>query len=166
MSLPIPSTRRAGLALAVVSAVISGFAVYTNGFAVKRAPSAMSFTTAKNLLAAAIIAALFGASLLRRETPRHAALQVRHWIGLAFVGVVGGGLAFALFFEGLARADAAHAAFVQKSLVLWVALLAVPLLHERIGWRQAAAVALLLAGQLLLAGNLTHRGASSGLLLV
>ena len=166
MRLHVPATRRAGLALALGSAVISGFAVYSNGFAVRHAPSALSFTTAKNLLAAAIIAALFFASLRRRQPATRTPLRTKHWIALAFVGLVGGGLAFALFFEGLARADAAPAAFVQKSLVLWVSLLAVPLLHERIGWPQAGAIALLLAGNLLLTGNLGHRGASSGLLLV
>ena len=166
MSLHIPATRRAGLGLALVAAVISGFAVYGNGFAVRHAPSALSFTTAKNLIAAAIIATLSCASLRRREPARRAPLRARHWIGLAFVGVAGGGLAFALFFEGLARADAAQAAFVQKSLVLWVALLAVPLLRERVGWQQAAAVAVLLGGNLLLAGSLTHGRAPSGLVLV
>jgi drug/metabolite transporter (DMT)-like permease len=52
------------------------------------------------------------------------------WIGL---GVIGGGVPFLLFFQGLSTASAASASLVQKSLFLWVALLAVPLLKERLG---------------------------------
>ena len=49
------------------------------------------------------------------------------------VGVIGGSVPFVLFFEGLARAEATQASFIQKTLVIWVALLAVPLLRERFG---------------------------------
>ena len=52
----------------------------------------------------------------------------RHWLALAAVAVIGGSVPFVLFFEGLARATSTQAAFIHKTLVLWVALLAVPLL--------------------------------------
>ena len=54
---------------------------------------------------------------------------------------------FVLFFEGLARADATQATFIHKTLVVWVALLAVPLLRERLGPAHVAAIGLVLAGQ-------------------
>ena len=60
---------------------------------------------------------------------------------------------FVLFFEGLARAEATQASFIQKTLVVWVALLAVPLLHERFGWPHALAIVLLVAGQAWLVGD-------------
>ena len=60
---------------------------------------------------------------------------------------------FVLFFEGLARAEATQAAFIQKTLVVWVALLAVPLLRERFGVPHALAIVLLIAGQAWLAGH-------------
>ena len=60
---------------------------------------------------------------------------------------------FVLFFEGLARAQATQAAFIQKTLVVWVALLAVPLLRERFRAPHALAVCLLIAGQVWLAGH-------------
>ena len=53
----------------------------------------------------------------------------RHWLALALLACIGGSIPFVLFFEGLARATATQAAFIQKTLVVWVALLAVPLLH-------------------------------------
>ena len=46
---------------------------------------------------------------------------------------IGGSVPFVLFFEGLSRATATQAAFIHKTLVVWVALLAVPLLRERLG---------------------------------
>jgi len=66
------------------------------------------------------------------------------WVGVGY----GGGLAFALFFEGLSKTSATTAAFVQKSLVVWVIVLAVPLLREQVGPPQWAAVALLVAAAL------------------
>jgi drug/metabolite transporter (DMT)-like permease len=69
------------------------------------------------------------------------------------VAVVGGSVPFVLFFEGLARAEATQAAFIHKTLVVWVALLAVPLLRERFGPPHALAVVLLLAGQAWIAGE-------------
>ena len=73
--------------------------------------------------------------------------------GLLAVATIGGSVPFVLFFEGLARAEAPQAAFIHKTLVVWVALLAVPLLHERIGVPHVAAIALLVAGQAWLVGE-------------
>ena len=58
---------------------------------------------------------------------------------------------FILFFTGLAQASAPSAAFIHKTLFVWVALLAVPFLGERLGWLQLAALGVLLAGQALVA---------------
>ena len=77
----------------------------------------------------------------------------RQWLSLFAVGVIGGSVPFVLFFEGLARAEATQASFIQKTLVVWVALLAVPLLHERFGWPHALAIVLLIAGQAWLVGG-------------
>jgi drug/metabolite transporter (DMT)-like permease len=79
----------------------------------------------------------------------------RQWTALAAVGVVGGSVPFLLFFEGLSRASSAETAFLHKTLVVWVMLLAVPLLGERVGWLQLAAVGLLLVGQAALLGGVT-----------
>jgi drug/metabolite transporter (DMT)-like permease len=59
-----------------------------------------------------------------------------------------------LFFEGLARADSVDAAFIHKTLVVWVAILAVVFLREQTRARHLVAVALLLGGQVVLVGGL------------
>lgn len=147
----IPTSTRSGLMLALTAAVISGFAVYLNGFAVKAAPGPVAFTTAKNLVAAMIIGTiLLGSSARAQSGQTLRGLQPRQWFAVAYVGVISGGVAFALFFSGLFLAASTEAAFLQKSLVIWVAMLAVPLLHERLGVPALAAVGALLLGQILL----------------
>jgi drug/metabolite transporter (DMT)-like permease len=145
------SPRATGIALAFVTALISGLAVYVNAHAVRHFGDATVYTTAKNAVAGALLLAL---ALPVLGTPRRGRLpRTRsHRLALIAVAVVGGSVPFVLFFEGLARAEATQAAFIHKTLVVWVALLAIPLLHERIGPAHVGAVGLLLAGQWWLAG--------------
>ncbi|HLB45303.1 MAG TPA: EamA family transporter, partial [Candidatus Limnocylindrales bacterium] len=82
--------------------------------------------------------------------PAQERVSRRSWAGMAVVGVVGGGVAFLLFFSGLALASAPSAAFIHKTLFVWVALLAVPFLGERLGLLQVGALGALLASQLLI----------------
>jgi drug/metabolite transporter (DMT)-like permease len=86
--------------------------------------------------------------------------------GLAAVGLIGGSLAFLLFFEGLARASSTHAAFIHKTLVVWVALLALPLLGERLRTAHVAAVALLVGGLVILDDGLAGFAVGRGELLI
>ena len=148
------TTRRTGLALALVTAGISAFSVYVNASAVRAFDSATVYTTAKNLVAALVLGlvAVVAAGARRSSTAgRFRPHGVRQWLGLATIGVVGGSVPFVLFFEGLARASSPQAAFIHKTLVVWVAVLAAVFLRERIGWAHLAAVALLLVGQVGLA---------------
>jgi drug/metabolite transporter (DMT)-like permease len=69
-------------------------------------------------------------------------------VGVVAIACIGGSIPFVLFFEGLARASATQAAFIHKTLVVWVAILAVALLRERLGPLHVLAIALLMAGQL------------------
>jgi len=150
------ATRRTGLLLALVTACISGVAVFLNSYGVKAFGDATTYTTAKNVIAALVLAALIGSISARRGgTVLTRPTRPGQWAGLAVVGVFGGAIAFALFFEGLALASATDAAFMQKTLLVWVALLAVPLLGERVGALQVGAIALLVLGQIGLAGGVT-----------
>jgi drug/metabolite transporter (DMT)-like permease len=71
------------------------------------------------------------------------------------VAALGGALAFALFFEGLARASSSQAAFIHKTLIIWVGILAVGLLHEKVRPMHLAAIGLLVAGQFVLVGGIS-----------
>jgi drug/metabolite transporter (DMT)-like permease len=147
------TTRRTGLLLALATAGISGVAVFLNSYGVRAFGDAAAYTTAKNLVAALVlllIVAAGSATGARATRPTRPA----QWGGLALVGVIGGSVPFLLFFQGLATATSVQAAFLHKTLVLWVALVAVLLLRERLGPWHWAAIALLLVGQAGLGGGL------------
>ena len=137
------------------TAVVSGVSVYVNGHGVTHFGDATVYTTAKN---ARRRRAPRSRSPLVARRGRRRAPRPRRPRGRAAVArrsspspCIGGSVPFVLFFEGLSRAEATQAAFIQKTLVVWVALLAVPLLRERFGPPHALAIALLVAGQAWLA---------------
>jgi drug/metabolite transporter (DMT)-like permease len=163
----VPHTRAYGVGLAFVTSLISGVAVYTNGHAVRRFDGSAGFTTAKNIVAAAALAVLLAVVTGRRSRGGWTPPRTRGTrLGLVAVGVVGGSVPFLLFFEGLSRAASTDAAFIHKTLVVWVAILAVLVLRERLGWPHLAAMAALVAGQALLTDDLAGLGLGSGEALV
>lgn len=154
-----------GLLWAAGTAVVSGVAIWVNRFGViawSDAGGSLPYTTAKNLVAAAVLIALLSLTAKRMSGD---AVR-RHWKGLLAVAVVGGGIPFALFFEGLSRATSTQAAFIHKTLVLWVAALAIPLLAERVRGFHFAAIGLLFAGQIALAGGVSDIAVGAGELMI
>ncbi len=163
----IPHTRAWGIALAVATAVISGFAIFFNSYGVAAwrdaGASTATYTTAKNIVAAALLGGLlFVLSRRSSEEGFTRPTSRRQWLGLGAVGLIGGSIPFLLFFEGLARATSTQAAFIHKSLLIWVVILAVPLLREHLSWPHVAAIGLLIGGQFVLAGGVTDLGLGVG----
>lgn len=146
---------RAGLLLALTTALISGVAVFLNGYGVRAVKDATVYTTGKNTVSALALLALAAVWSLRARHPVTPPVGVRQSLGLGLIGVIGGSVPFVLFFEGLARESSTNAAFLQKTLVVWVSLLAVPVLRERLGWLQTAAIGLLVVGQAMAGGSLS-----------
>ena len=151
--------RRSGLLLALVTAVISGVAVFLNTYGLKAVGDATTYTTLKNVTALLCLVVVVAATG-RRAGPANERALTRpttraQWWGLGVVGVMGGAVAFVLFFEGLARASSSNAAFLHKTLLLWVAVLAVPLLGERLTRWHVLAIVALLVGQIGLAGGVS-----------
>lgn len=164
--------RKTGIALAFAAACVSGVAVFVNAYGVKHAPDPTTYTTAKNLVAAILLVGVASiAAATRRPSAPRRPTRASQWVALGVIGVLGGGVAFALFFEGLAKLSplatgdplrATQAQFLHKTLVLWVAVLAVVFLHERLTILTLAAIALLVTGQYLLVGDLGHLGLGRG----
>jgi len=157
LRLELGSSRSArGVALALATATISGFAIFINSYAVKEFDSPTVFTTLKNTFVGAVLLALLlhpkRQAEARRLTPKRA-------LGLLVLGVIGGSVPFVLFFEGLTRVDSGNAAFLHKTLFVWVAILAVIFLRERLGRAQLGALGLLFLAQWLLGDPGTLRGA-------
>ncbi|HET6794130.1 MAG TPA: DMT family transporter [Acidimicrobiales bacterium] len=163
-----------GVALAAATAGISGVAVFVNSYGVRSFHQAAVYTTAKNIVAALLLAAGVAASRPRaRVGPSPAGVPsgrgrsgVARWAALAYVAAVGGGLAFVLFFDGLATTPAVPAAFLHDTLVVWVAVLALPFLGERIGPWNVVAIGLLVVGQASAGGGVGRLAARPGELLV
>ena len=148
----IPRTRAAGLLLATATAVVSGLAIYLNGHAVRAwvasGVTPTGYTTIKNLLAGLVLTAV--AVGVHRRSPQQ--MKRSQVAGLTFIAIVGGAIPFVLFFEGLSKASSGDAAFIHKTLVVWVAILAIPLLGERLGSLHFLAIGLLLVGQTAMRG--------------
>lgn len=150
MSWPaLPMTRAWGVRLAFGTAIISGCAVWLNASAVRAVGDPAVYTTLKNLVAALILIVIAATAGGGREV---GGLSRGQWSRLLVIGAIGGSLPFLLFFTGLSMATATDAAFLHKTLFLWVALWAVPFLGERLGAAQVAALAVLLLGQVLVIG--------------
>jgi drug/metabolite transporter (DMT)-like permease len=145
--------------------LISGIAVYVNTYLVVQSDDATVYTTAKNGIAALILLSMMVAAVRRRPQRAHRLTRTQ-WAGLAALGLVGGSIPFVLFFEGLARAGSATTGgFIHKTLVVWVAALAVLLLRERLTIYHLGAIALLVVGQATLV-DLSGFGIGSGELMI
>ncbi|NNF63887.1 MAG: DMT family transporter [Acidimicrobiia bacterium] len=154
-SSPATHTRPHGLTIAAATAVVSGVAVFINGFGVRAwqgVADATTYTTLKNIVAASIIVGVALTVQRGSEAPR-VPVGLKSRIGLFAVAVVGGSVPFVLFFEGLAAVSSSQAGIIHKTLIVWVAVLATVVLRERIGWPHLAAIALLVGGQAVLGGG-------------
>ena len=148
-------TRRTGMLLALATALISGFSVFLNSYGVKAFGNPTAYTTGKNTVSALVLLAFvsFGiraGSGVRLTRPR----DPGQWAAVVAIGVLGGSVPFVLFFEGLSRAASPQAAFLHKTLVLWVAVLALVFLSERLQWGHWLAIGFLVVGQVGLLGGL------------
>lgn len=158
--------RQIGLLLAATTALISGVSVFVNGYGVRawtEISDPTTYTTLKNSGAALILLAAMTLTARRNGDKGFGGSGAgEHKVGLVLVAVVGGSIPFVLFFEGLARATSGDAAFIHKTLVVWVAILAVTILRERVGLPHLAALALLIWGQAALSGGVGAIAFGSG----
>ncbi|MFO8011585.1 MAG: DMT family transporter [Dehalococcoidia bacterium] len=143
------STLRKGAYFALATAVISGFSVYINKFAVSGMDDPFVFVAVKNVAVALL---LFSLLILPRALPELKALNRRQWLMLGAIGCVGGSVPFLLFFYGLSIGNAASAAFIHKTMFIWAAILGVAFLREKVGKPQIAAIGVLFGGNILLLG--------------
>jgi drug/metabolite transporter (DMT)-like permease len=146
---------------AAVAAMVSGVAVFVNGLAVRHFDDATVYTTAKNLWAGVLLAVAL-AVVPMPVAQRSAPIQRSTWPWLAVVAVIGGAVPFVLFFEGLAVATSTDAAFIHKTLVVWVAIGAAIVLRERLRPVHLLAIALLVVGHVVVSGGVTLSGAGRG----
>src|SRR3989338_4568210 len=136
-----------GVNIALVTACISGAAVFLNKFAAGSWADSSAFTTSRNLVTVMFLIGLVAALKKFGEMRR---LSRNDWLNLVLLGFIGGSIPFLMFFKALTLIPASEAAFVHKSLFLWIALFSYPFLRERIGATQIAALGVLFGGIFLL----------------
>jgi len=129
----------------LTAVVISGLSNFINKFGLTIVgKNAFQYTTLKNLAAALIL------SLVLVSTPRVISelkvLTKKDLLKLGLIGLVGGGVPFLLYFQGLSMTSAVSASFIHKTLFIWAGILAWPILHERFTRWQLAALAVLFFG--------------------
>lgn len=138
-----------GLKLALLTALISGFSIFVNKFAVDSIQPALTFTASKNVIVAVMIISLL---ILTKKWREVLNLKKGQLVKLGLVAIIGGALPFYLFFTGLSQTPAINAAIIQKTLVLWVALLAIPFLKEKITALQILAIGILFGANIMVGG--------------
>lgn len=138
-----------GVYLAIVTAFISGIAIFINKFAVDAIQPPLVFTATKNFgVGFLIIAILLGTrkwNLIKKLTRREI-------VYLILIGIIGGSIPFYLYFTGLSQIPAINAAIIHKTLIFWIALLAIPLLKEKLTRTQIIAVFLLFISNYIIGG--------------
>lgn len=138
-----------GIYLAIIAAIISGVSIFINKFAVGLISPPLLFTAVKNAGVGLLIVAVI---LLFGKWREILKVKRSDVIYLVLIGIIGGSLPFYLFFTGLSQVPAINGAIIQKTLVLWVAVLALPLLKEKLSKKQLLAVMLLFTGNFLIGG--------------
>jgi len=138
-----------GIQLALLTAFISGFSIFINKFAVDSIKSALTFTASKNIIVAVMIIALL---IFNKKWKTILTLKKDQVFKLIMVAIIGGALLFYLFFSGLSQIQAINAAIIQKTLVIWVALLAIPFLKEKISAVQILAIGILFGANVMVGG--------------
>lgn len=121
-----------GILFALLTAFISGFSIFYNKQVIVKGIDPVVFNIFKNGGVAIILSAfLFGSGGISRWK-----LKKKSWLNLFLIGIIGGSIPFILFFQGLSQVPAINANIIQKSLFIWVALLAIPFLKEKLNLLQ------------------------------
>lgn len=138
-----------GIYLALMAAVISGVSIFVNKFAVEAIKQPLVFTTIKNIGVALLLITII---VMTGKWKKLLILKKNEIVKLFLIGIIGGSIPFYLFFTGLSQTSAVNGAIIQKTLVIWVAILALPFLKEKISFKKAVLVALLFGANVLVGG--------------
>jgi drug/metabolite transporter (DMT)-like permease len=139
-----------GLLLVFSTAIISGFSIFINKYGVAFSDPYI-FVFLKNIIVALLLGSLIiglkELALLRK-------INAKQWGLLILIGIIGGGIPFLLFFKGLTLTSAAQGSFIQKTMFIYVAVLAAVFLKEKINKSFTLGALALLGGNLLLLKSL------------
>jgi len=134
-----------GTLLILLTAIISGIAIVANKFFVVKIDPLMF--TALRAFFIGLIFLIISIYISKTTTKK---FKKASWKSLILIGIIGGGLAFWLFFTGLKLTTAGRAAFLHKTLPIYATILALIFLKEKITKRQLTAMLIMIGGLLLM----------------
>ncbi|HLD55426.1 MAG TPA: DMT family transporter [Candidatus Nanoarchaeia archaeon] len=134
-----------GTILILLTAIISGFSIIANKFFVVSIDPLL-FTA----LRAFFIGLIFFAISFYFSRKNKEKFKKTSWSILLLIGIIGGGLAFWLFFSGLSMTLGGRAAFLHKTLPIYATILAFIFLKEKITKKQLIAMGIMLFGLVLM----------------
>lgn len=141
-----------GLLLVFLTAVISGFSIFINKYSVE-VINPYVFTFLKN---AFVAIGLTGFILLAKDWETIKKLNKKQWGLLVLIGFIGGSIPFLLFFKGLSLTNAAQGSFIQKTMFIYVIIIAVLFLKESFNKKILIGALFLLLGNILLLKTLPY----------
>jgi drug/metabolite transporter (DMT)-like permease len=150
-----------GLYLVFLTALISGVSIFLNAFGVKGI-NPFVFTGLKNVI---VCVFLFSIILLVKEFKSLKVLNKNDWLKLSLVGLIGGSVPFLLFFKGLQLTTAASGGFVHKTMIVWVVLLSLFFLKEKLNYKIVIGAVFLLVGNFFLL-NISGFAIDEGIILI
>ncbi|MBI4226241.1 DMT family transporter [Candidatus Roizmanbacteria bacterium] len=121
---------RKGILFAFLTSIISGIAIFYSKISVAKI-NPLVLTTSRNLYVGILFIILFFLSKRWKELKK---LKRSQWLTLIFIGLIGGWLPFYLFFTGLQFTQAITANLIHKTLFIWVTILAVIFLGEKLNF--------------------------------
>ena len=132
------NTFKFAIGLALLTAVFSGVNNFITKIAVTAVKDPVVYTTLKNAIVAVF---LMGMIIIWKKRGEIARLTRKQKQLLILIGIIGGSIPFILYFTGLKQTSALNASLIHKTLFVWVAILAIPILKEKLTWLQFAAMA-------------------------
>src|SRR3989344_4994549 len=136
-----------GIQFAFLTAFISGFSIFASKFFIADIDPVL-FTLLKNTCVAIILSIIVFVVYKQKIM----SLSRSQWIRLVSIGIIGGSIPFALFFIGLSKVTALEGAIIHKTLFIWVALMSVIFLKEKLNKFQILGYILVTSGALFLGG--------------
>lgn len=134
-----------GILLVVATALISGFSIFLNKYGVNNIDATL-FAGLKNILVGILFVLVI---LVSRDWQAIKNITKKQWTKLALVGLLGGSIPFVLFFQGLKLTSAVQAGFIHKTLFLYVAILGIFFLKEKLSTRSIISLVVMIFGLIL-----------------
>jgi drug/metabolite transporter (DMT)-like permease len=134
-------TKQLGFTWAGIAMVISGISNFANGFAIKGIDPLIHNVVKNGWVGLLMLLVLI--LTLKRSSIQ--SLKRHDWMRLGLVAMVGGSIPFYLFFTGVKMIGSVEGSMIHKTLIIWVGLMAMSVLKEKLSLKTIIGIGLLFA---------------------